>query len=382
MTELWYSLGSLGQRTCRSHRIALHLGRLEGLARRSEIIGMTDEWKNIFGNFDLGDFDLEPNPEWAKKQRRQRRVVWHYTSAEVFESVIRNDVIWATDVGYLNDTDEIKLGIKKFKKQLRKEGRAKSDVFLSPKEQDAALDLEPVRELLEEWEHYPFQGSAFSVSFSRYGDDNSQWDRYAGQGTGVAIGIRQGSHMPILGDEGSAGSGYGPIEDVPFHWTKMRYERSRQVQAIHSSVGEMLSGMERNPHPDVDVDMSGLIRDQALSEYARGVASIKNRGFRAEHEIRYVISRPSNPDVVHTRPHAKSGLGDVPFLKITGAAEGADLEDDPRWLPQYQETPLTLPIAKVRLGPKHHGSIEETLMTLERGGYRAVPVVKSRSTLR
>lgn len=83
------------------------------------------------------------------------------------------------------------------------------------------------------------------------------------------------------------------------------------------------------PSLSLSSDVKSPTQVSSPCEYARGVASIKNRGFRAEHEIRYVISLSSSPDVVHTRPHVNAELGDVSFLKITGTLEGTDLEADP-----------------------------------------------------
>lgn len=299
----------------------------------------------------------------------KQRLVWHYTSADVFKSIIENHVIWASDVNNLNDSDEIRLGIKRFSKTLK----ARHDNFSSPKEQLEAAELSEVHSLIESWKTYPLYGSAFTVSFSRYGDDNSQWQRYAADATGVAIGIRQGAYMPVLGDEPSVGSVSGIIEDVPLYWTKMLYKRREQQDSIEYAVSEMLDSLSRNPSPDEDVDMSELIRDQALSAYSAAAASVKNKGFRAENEYRYVISRPHSASAIHTRPNG------VPFVKITGGP--ADVDSDPRYRAFYQTTAMHLPIEKVRLGPKTNDTLGEVQDLLQQNGYTEVQVKKSRSTL-
>ena len=78
---------------------------------------------------------------------------------EVFELVVRNDVIWATSVAYLNDTDEIRLGIRRFRKKLVQEIRTQNDELLSPKKRSAAPDLELVRELVESGNTTPSRGA-------------------------------------------------------------------------------------------------------------------------------------------------------------------------------------------------------------------------------
>lgn len=315
----------------------------------------------------VGDSDDDDS---AQGDDAKGRLVWHYTTSDVFRSIVENHVIWASDINHLNDTDEIRLGIKRFRKTLK----VREAQPFSPKEQTEPPDLSEVRSLVEDWEDYPLSGSAFTVSFSRFGDDNSQWERYGGNATGVALGIRLGAYMPILGEGPSAGSLRTVIEDVPFYWTKMLYKRRKQVQAIQAAMSSMVDGMSRNPSPDDDIDMTDLIRDQALGDYAMAAARVKNRGFRAEREYRYVVSRPDSQSAIHARP------GGVPFVKVTGGPD--EVDSDPRYRPMYQATPMQLPIAKVRLGPKSKESAGDVQDLLHQNGYRQVQVKKSRSTLR
>ena len=126
---------------------------------------------------------------------------------------------------FLNDTDEIELGIKRVRKHLR----AQVNANFSPKDLASQPDPAELYELIEDWEDPPYLGSAFTTSFSRDGDDNSQWDRYAGR-DGYAIGVRQGSHLPILGD-GPTGGGNGfHLVDEPLCWADMVYSRRKQVE--------------------------------------------------------------------------------------------------------------------------------------------------------
>ncbi|ALO68166.1 hypothetical protein AS189_18770 [Arthrobacter alpinus] len=307
------------------------------------------------------------------------RVRWHYTTAESLPLILRNHTLWATNIEFLNDTDEIRAGIKQVKRYFRNRDRR----FLSPKEQDSEIDFSAARELIDEWEEFPFRGSAFTVSFSRDGDDNSQWDRYA-QRDGYAIGIREDSHMPILGCEPPSGTLRGHIEDVPLRWTRMAYRRRKHQTLIRDAVGAMQEGLARNPYPDEDVDMSDLMRDQAVSDYVVAVASIKNRGFRAEREVRYVVTHPDNEDVIHRRTGAYGGENETTFVKLTGAP----LEHDDLLHPgdrlQYQPRPLPLPIVKVRLGPSRQTAddVQYVKNLLDECGYSGVKVVKSKSTQR
>lgn len=317
----------------------------------------------------------EYSAEMAKP--KQPPIRWHYTNYETLPLILENHALWATNVEFLNDTDEIKLGIKRVKQHLSDHGNAN----LSPKNQDSQLDLSGVRELIEDWEDFPYSSSAFTTSFSRDGDDNSQWDRYAGR-NGFAIGIREGSHLPILG-EGPAGGGNGAhVEDEPLRWASMVYSRRKQTALIERALGSMHDGMTRNAYPGDDVDMSSVIRDQAISEYVMAAARIKNRGFRAEREVRYIVSQPRDTDAIHRRrgPYG----ADTTFIKLTGAPDGADEVFHPGDRPMYQPTPVCLPIVKVRLGPalKGEADVREVEELLAGNGYHGVKVVRSCSTQR
>lgn len=306
-------------------------------------------------------------------------VRWHYTAAATLPMILRNHVLWATNIEFLNDTEEIITGIRQAKRYFHN----RDNRSLSPKEQDSETDLSAAREIIKEWEEFPFQGSAFIVSFSRDGDDNSQWDRYA-QRDGYAIGIPEDSHMPILGSGPPIGIFRSHIEDVPLRWTRMAYRRRKHQELIRHAVSNMQEGLTRNPYPDEDVDMSALMRDQAVSDYVIAVASIKNRGFRAEREVRYVVAHPDNEDVIHRRTGAYGGENATTFVKLTGSPlENGDLLH-PGDHVQYQTQPRPLPIVKVRLGPslQSEDDVRYVESLLDECGYPGVKVVKSKSTQR
>lgn len=313
-------------------------------------------------------FNENGDSDGANDDQSDQGLVWHYTKPNIFALIVENDALWATDVNHLNDSDEIHIGISEFGKMLK----ARQEEAFSPKDQLEDLELDVVRELVESWKDYPLTGSAFTVSFSQHGDDNSQWDRYAANASGFAIGFRKEAYMPILGDETPAGRNRSATEDVPFYWTKMHYELEDQQKAIESAVSEVLDGMSRKPYPDEETDMTKWIREQALSSYSRAVASIKNPGFRAENEYRYVVSRPGAPSVIQKRPDG------VEYVRITGGP--AEVDPDPRYRPTYQADPLPLPIEVVRLGPKSAKSVPEIEDVLRQHGYADVRVVVSEST--
>ena len=128
--------------------------------------------------------------------------------------------------------------------------------------------------------------------------------------------------------------------------------------------------------------MSGIIRGQAVSEYVMAVARIKNRGFRAEREIRYIVSQPQDSGVIHTRSGRYSS--DTTHVKLTGAPDGMTKSRTPETGLCSSRRPSACPFVKVRLGPalKGKAAVREVEEAPTANGYHNVEVVKSRSTQR
>ncbi len=139
-----------------------------------------------------------------------------------------------------------------------------------------------------------YTGSEFVLSFSKRGDDNSRWDRYAGR-DGFAIGIPVNVYLPVLGVEPETTERSSYFEEVPLRWTSMSYRpREQEAEALRA----LYSAHEEptpNPHPDRDVELSGWFWDQATSTYVGAVASMKNRGFQSERRCATSWPAPATP---------------------------------------------------------------------------------------
>lgn len=171
------------------------------------------------------------------------KLVWHYTRHDNLAKILGSHPLWATSVSYMNDLGEISLGVRRLRrvlKALRHQG-------LSPKEQSMEPDWDQVRDLIRGNESVAYAASAFAVSFSKDGDDNAQWDRYAGR-DGFAIGFERGTCMPVLGDVDDEAVRWWAT-DEPLRWRDMLYTKARQKQRSTEAIRSMWEQLQQNPYP-------------------------------------------------------------------------------------------------------------------------------------
>lgn len=110
-------------------------------------------------------------------------ILYHYTSAAGLQGILESGSVWATDVAFLNDEQELRLGLDKFLKNFKEQIRTKYD----------SEDYDRLAGSFRVWEHIRH----FVSSFSEDGDLLSQWRGYASPG-GYAIGFAAPSLQPHL----------------------------------------------------------------------------------------------------------------------------------------------------------------------------------------
>ncbi|MDV6265071.1 DUF2971 domain-containing protein [Rhodococcus globerulus] len=119
--------------------------------------------------------------------------LYHYTDANSLMSILRTQTLWATDAIYLNDSREIRYGIKKFKKVL---------LSYQPVDELNGMDSTAVGKALAQInsiESSLHDGNArrvYVTCFSAKSDSLSQWRGYGSSGGGFAIGFDRN----LLGD--------------------------------------------------------------------------------------------------------------------------------------------------------------------------------------
>lgn len=306
-------------------------------------------------------------------------LVWHYTKHDVIEKIITNHELWAADVAGLNDATELKLGNKRVKQAFK--AMKKGWDYYDNTAPD--IDFKELKESLEGAGGDLYHGSAFVTCFSPEPDDTEQWQKYAGA-NGFAVAIPRDVYLPVVGTELPIPSRGPYIEEFPFRWLDLVYTKPEQLELATRAIWEIHHGEDEGAYVDARHDVGdnfgSIFRDRGSSGYVDAVASIKNRHFFREREVRYAVTKPDNPAAIHPNP-----VGTFTHVRITGAESDPFNTDwykhDPSY---YQETPSNLPIVKIRVGPGNDFALEEARLRplLDANGYSAVKLIRSKSPLR
>jgi len=211
--------------------------------------------------------------------KRKEIYLYHYTTAEGLIGIIgkeKNDKkkIWATNIFYLNDWEEFIAGIKmaqKYLEQLRDKASTKIDSQRFDWLIKEIKNIGPNRSL-----------SVYVSSFSKNGDELSQWRAYCSKG-GYAIGFPISRLRALAGKQ-------------EFVLKRCVYSKSQQDKIIRQTVDETLQ-MKLSPiqilqaGPDAESLLRCTLSNHLIWKLAQVCPLIKNNAFRNEEEYR-LISKP------------------------------------------------------------------------------------------
>jgi hypothetical protein len=282
---------------------------------------------------------IEELDEWTKrymysedKKNRIDTALYHYTDARGLKGIFESETIWFTDYRHLNDPSELTHGIK----------MAHDVMNASPFRADAhgREFLDCLTDMLSPKNFSQFK--FFVASFSRDRDQLNQWQVYADNGRGYAIGFKP--RLFQVEQDGPDGLKPNEITFVGPMLYDIREVKKRQALAINKAVSIFLKAI--NANAEVVEDES--TRDHFIQEFCRNIISApliwncltsKHPGYRHEREVRLLIlnqegnltryiqtrRRGSSSEPVPYIPHSR------PIRKIikeivVGPAAGADAE--------------------------------------------------------
>jgi hypothetical protein len=260
-------------------------------------------------------------------QQRRPRILYHYTTAQGFLSILRSGCLWATDVLYMNDSEELAHGTRVL---------VEAATWML---QDADG---PVKTLLENFVSFvgtPAAGNLYTTSFSEDPDSLSQWRAYADDGAGYAVGFRiDETRLSVLGGEPvEGGDGW---ETTPNPWRVEYAEHAQQKHVIDvlQSVCTLIDA-HKSAHSQLDAKWIFMHAGILSALLSPSLAVFKNSAFQEEREWRVVLKGPLD---------GESPAG----LRVRSGRFG---------LTPYAELSLgdPLPIAEVVCGPKLHRNLAE-----------------------
>jgi hypothetical protein len=271
------------------------------------------------------------------QQRIPRETVYHYTNEPALLNIIEKKQMWATDLRFMNDPEELTYGRELLEEALLEAARRERH---EQRVRWLALMTGQMRELtrVSNW---------YSISVCQTADLASQWREYGYEGRGFVLGWSIDTLPP----------------EVPLH-VEVIYDRPRQIELARHLIEIHL----RTLRPTKDL---GHGRGKEAMLRAAGSLGIllnillfnfKRDRWASENEIRYVYQglngQPPAGTIVKTRP-----AGDVakPYV-----------ESD------FSAVPLRVVIA----GPSvENNAARNVRRALDLHGYRETPMYRSSAEL-
>ena len=201
---------------------------------------------------------------------RDRRILYHYTSAPGLIGIIQTHEIWATNIHFLNDAQEFQFAINRFQRPLREELETRKLGHLYNPSMDEIGRLKR------------FNVCVFSLS--EEGDLLSQWRSYCQPGHGYAIAF-DAERLQATADA------HG------FELCQCLYEETAQTDALRAIVSATLDAcsdtLRADPHSESAIHE---YLSQIMSRFVEVAPLIKHPSFAEEREWRLVSGPKSFED--------------------------------------------------------------------------------------
>src|SRR6266705_941988 len=169
--------------------------------------------------------------EYIKKLRTSAppSIIYHYTDGAGLRGIFETGKLWFTDIFNLNDTSEIRHGVKPASDFLRSAASSK----------DAPPKLRFFAETVakELSGHVEESANYFVCCFSSDGDDLGQWRSYADDGCGYAIGFDAALLEKAFADAAPSNHATFPLSYDDGHLRSMQIDlASRAIQIVSQNV--------------------------------------------------------------------------------------------------------------------------------------------------
>lgn len=256
---------------------------------------------------------------------RPETLVWHYTSAEGFENIVRSNTLWATQMSGLNDVSELAFGC---------DNVANACEQFAQSGERSIGDQEWLRSVRAWFVPEDARDLVFVTSASLVDDSLNQWMHYGA--SGYSIGIDPQVELGYRNPNGSV----APSEPGLTHaagWTNVRYGDDSAL------VGDAIKAMLAARNSD-DVTWNEWSQLSVLRTLA---ASQKHPAFADERESRYIVSMPLDSQARMYRTSRAGRL--VAYVHLAALTPDSNHGSDS----------IRLPIREVKIGPPTTRQMEE-----------------------
>lgn len=270
---------------------------------------------DTFDSFKPLSIESQINPDVAEEF-----FLFHYTNQNAAQSILQSKSIWASDPFFLNDEQEIQLGVRALKKVFNRLGAVDRETFAQCDLIEEAF-FDPQGNI-----DNPSTGRAFTVSFSEKSDDLSQWRGYSNE-NGVALGFS----FKLLSD----------VKPNALLLPVLYGTEASFVDILWDDLQHALGQFDLFVNPGQDIRMPR--NDMLIRRYKTFLPIMKHEAFQAEKEWRLVLTDYDvGPSIAEWRPN---GGYAVPLWK-----DGAQT----RITSRQEPTAIGYNGCKVILGPGTH----------------------------
>lgn len=273
-------------------------------------------------------------------------IIYHYCSAETFNSICTNKTLRLTDIFSMNDFMELQWGYSQWIKVANEYINTLGIDFIDKIDSiihDSSLHCLPL-----------------AVCFSESGDVLSQWRAYADDGDGYAIGFDANL-----------------LKQLSVNPLKISYDEDEQKDEIKNLIEKLYESEGKKNEKNEFSFTSTCV------EFAFDLSAFKNPSFSEEKEIRliHLLNFEKSNDSLRLVDNGgtdfgKEYLGDKINFFMRKSAPVTFIDMD------FTDKNLINPIREVILGPKNHTLETAISIYLETLGIPSVNVSRSRASYR
>jgi Protein of unknown function (DUF2971) len=204
--------------------------------------------------------------------------LYHYTTANGLEGIIRTRAIWASDYRFLNDATEFNYGLSIF------------DRIFDP----SVVPLPDVSEMIGRFRKATSEFSLLIASFCKHHDLLSQWRGYS-DAAGYAVGLNAEWLQQNAEVQG-------------FHLVPVCYDIGTQDRIIRDKIKLLKTWVEQSQSRTLFE-----VTKEWWAHILLSIAALKNEHFKEEVEYRLVKVTDSWPLGINARPSRRGLIPYLPF---------------------------------------------------------------------
>jgi hypothetical protein len=270
-------------------------------------------------------------------------ILYHYTTAQGLMGILKTNVLWASNLNYMNDFSELKYSTSLIHNEFGE--------FLKSSSGDLSMSHLP-EVFADFFAKIEGRYSVYACCFCEEEDELSQWRAYANKGTGYSIGF-------------DAKQLEQPRDKPPYSLilSEVIYDSDLQSEIIKTSVKEFVNKIKNN---EIAVD---LFRN-FLAVVFGSACAFKNPAFSKEKEWRAIALNLTASDINNLNFREIQGIV-VPYIEMKFPSLEMEKEDH-------------LPIIEIIQGPLVDPELGEKSLRLllKKCGYDKVNVRRSKVPIR